>query len=110
MIVMIMATRCVEAGSEGGRREATVEGSHCSYTLVVNEFDISKCPTMQQDSSSSLSSSSSWGYAPSSSRHHKQRHYKDGEEDDVSFAGSDTDGRRGRIGGSGSGGDKEVRV
>ncbi|XP_076448814.1 uncharacterized protein LOC143285434 [Babylonia areolata] len=29
--------------------EARVDSAHCSYTLVVNEFDVSKCPVMQAD-------------------------------------------------------------
>lgn len=33
----------------GRQQEAKVQSSQCAYTLVVNEFDSSKCPTMQAD-------------------------------------------------------------
>lgn len=46
LLVFVITTSLCRAS---GQSEAKVKTSHCSYTLVVNEFDASKCPAMHPD-------------------------------------------------------------
>nr|KAG5703448.1 hypothetical protein BaRGS_022497 [Batillaria attramentaria] len=91
------------------KHEAKVRTSECSYTLVVNEFDVSKCPVMQadglaQDSAYKWSrSSSSNVYAPSRSQTYRSSRLR------LSRDQSEEGGGVGGGGGGGEGG-KEVDV
>ena len=46
LTLMVTLSRCPPVWA---RHEARVDSSQCSYTLVVNELDVSKCPVMQDD-------------------------------------------------------------
>ncbi|KAL8574588.1 hypothetical protein ACOMHN_061588 [Nucella lapillus] len=48
-VVVVVVFTLLQGQQGETRREARVHGSQCSYTLVVNEFDASKCPVMQAD-------------------------------------------------------------
>ena len=50
LVLLVLGQAGWAHGKHGHR--ASVTSEHCSYTLVVNEFDVSKCPTMQADASS----------------------------------------------------------
>ena len=53
------------------RHQAKVHSSHCSYTLVINEFDVSKCPVMQADAKPGQDPRRyRWGDSPGNSRAH----------------------------------------
>ncbi|XP_076470094.1 uncharacterized protein LOC143300366 [Babylonia areolata] len=49
MVVVVVAVEAAEEESVSGQHQAKVDSAQCSYTLVVNEFDVSKCPVMLAD-------------------------------------------------------------
>ncbi|KAH9495258.1 hypothetical protein Btru_016200 [Bulinus truncatus] len=84
VLLFVWSTRVVPLDSSQKTVSATAHTSHCSYTVVVNEFDVSKCPTLGERAQSD------WAHAGG-------RHSSEARA-----------GGRQRVAGSGSGGGEDA--
>ena len=67
-LAVVAAATLLQLEPAWARHQAKVHSSRCSYTLVINEFDVSKCPVMQADAQSAKDSRRyRWSDSPDSS-------------------------------------------
>ena len=67
-LAVVAAAMLLQLQPAWARHQAKVHSSRCSYTLVINEFDVSKCPVMQADAQSAKDSRRyRWSDSPDSS-------------------------------------------